>query len=67
MVIRVLGQNAANASRLVAEAVPALGADREACPCGCDRALDHALITAEKVRDAGMLAKLDAVARRVLS
>jgi 5'-methylthioadenosine phosphorylase len=67
MVIRVLGQNADNASRLVAEAVPALGADREACRCGCDRALDHALITAEKVRDGGMLAKLDVVAKRVLS
>jgi len=66
MVIRVLGQNADNARRLVAEAVPALGHDREACRCGCDRALDHALITAEKVRDAGMLRKLDAVAGRVL-
>ncbi len=66
MVIRVLGQNADNARRLVAEAVPALGEPREACRCGCDRALDHALITAEKVRDAGMLRKLDAVAKRVL-
>ncbi len=66
MVIRVLGQNADNARRLVAEAVPALGDDRGACRCGCDRALDHALITADKVRDAGMLAKLDAVAKRVL-
>ncbi len=67
MVIRVLGENADNARRLVAEAVPALGHARAACPCGCDRALDHALITAEKVRDAGLMQKLDAVARRVLS
>ncbi len=67
MVVRVLGQNADNARRLVAEAVPALGHDRGPCPCGCDRALDHALITADKVRDAGMLKKLDAVAGRVLS
>ena len=47
--------------------MPALGHDRGPCPCGCDRALDHALITADKVRDAGMLKKLDAVAGRVLS
>ncbi|MDE2333195.1 MAG: S-methyl-5'-thioadenosine phosphorylase [Rhodospirillales bacterium] len=67
MVVRVLGQNADNARRLVAEAIPALGQARGACPCGCDRALDHALITADKVRDAGLMQKLDAVAGRVLS
>lgn len=67
MVVRVLGQNAANASRLVAEAVPALGADRPPCPCGCNTALEHALITAADARDPTLMAKLDAVARRVLS
>lgn len=67
MVVRVLGRNAANASRLVAEAVPALGADRPPCPCGCNTALEHALITAADARDPTLIAKLDAVARRVLS
>ncbi len=66
MVIRVLGQNADNARRLVAEAVPALGHGRGTCPHGCDHALDHALITPPAARDAAFLAKLDAVAGRVL-
>jgi 5'-methylthioadenosine phosphorylase len=36
------------------------------CPCGCDRALTHALMTAPDKRDPDLLAKLDAVAGRVL-
>ncbi len=36
------------------------------CPDGCDRALDHALLTAPDRRDPALLAKLDAVAGRVL-
>ena len=36
------------------------------CPIGSDRALDVALITAPDTRDPAMLAKLDAVAGRVL-
>ncbi|MDP2334306.1 MAG: S-methyl-5'-thioadenosine phosphorylase, partial [Reyranella sp.] len=36
------------------------------CPHGCDRTLDHALITAPAARSAGMIAKLDAVAGRGL-
>ena len=36
------------------------------CPCGCDRALSHALMTAPDRRDPALLAKLDAVAGRVL-
>ena len=47
--------------------VPRLGAPRGPCPAGCDRALDHALITAPDKRDPDMLAKLDVVARRVLA
>jgi 5'-methylthioadenosine phosphorylase len=42
-------------------------ADRPAiCPEGTDRALDAALITAPEARDPAVLAKLDAVAGRVL-
>ena len=37
------------------------------CPQGCDRALDNALITAPEARDPALLAKLDAVAGRVLN
>ena len=64
-VIATLTANADNARRVVA-ALPAR-LDRPAtCPCGCDTALTHALMTAPDKRDPRMLAKLDAVAGRVL-
>ena len=44
-----------------------LGADRAPCPHGCDRALDFAIMTAPDKRDPALLAKLDAVAGRVLN
>lgn len=65
-VIRVLLENADKARELVRAVVPGLGAPRGPCPAGCDRALDHALITAPDKRDPALLAKLDAVAGRVL-
>ncbi len=43
-----------------------LGAERAPCPCGCDRALEFAIMTAPEKRDADLVAKLDAVAGRVL-
>jgi 5'-methylthioadenosine phosphorylase len=36
------------------------------CPSGCDRALEHALITAPGARSPDMIARLDAVAGRIL-
>jgi len=66
-VIKVLFANADRARALVKAVVPMLGADRGPCPAGCDRALDHALITAADKRDPALLAKLDVVARRVLA
>jgi 5'-methylthioadenosine phosphorylase len=65
-VVRVMGANAANAAKLVRAVIPAIGAPREACPAGCDRALDYALITPPAHRDPALLARLDAVAGRVL-
>jgi 5'-methylthioadenosine phosphorylase len=65
-VVKVLFSNADRARALVADVVPALGARRGSCPAGCDRALDHALITAPDRRDPALVAKLDAVAGRVL-
>ena len=65
-VVKVLFGNAEKARALVKTVVPMLGALRGPCPAGCDRALDHALITAPEKRDPDMLAKLDVVARRVL-
>ncbi len=66
MVVKVLLENADRARELVAAVVPSIGAPRGPCPAGCDRALDHALITAPEARDPGVLAKRDAGAGRVL-
>ncbi len=65
-VVRVLLENADHARSLVSALVPTLGASRPACPAGCDHALDNALITAPEARDPALMAKLDAVAGRVL-
>jgi 5'-methylthioadenosine phosphorylase len=66
-IIRVMTANAEKARALVREVVPALGGARGPCPHGCDRALEHALITAPASRDPALVARLDAVAGRVLS
>jgi 5'-methylthioadenosine phosphorylase len=66
-IIRVLTENAEKAKTLVSMVAPRLGGARPTpCPAGCDRALDHALITAPAARSPEMMAKLDAVAGRVL-
>jgi 5'-methylthioadenosine phosphorylase len=65
-VVRVLTGNAEKARAMLRAAIPALGGERAPCPHGCDRALDFALITAPEVRDPALLAKLDAVAGRML-
>jgi 5'-methylthioadenosine phosphorylase len=65
-IIRVLGENAAQARALVKDVVPALGARQGSCAEGCHTALATAIITAPAARDPDMVAKLDAVAGRVL-
>ncbi len=65
-IVRVLLDNAEKARALVADVVPALGATRGPCPAGCDRALEYALVTRPEHREPGLMAKLDAVAGRVL-
>src|SRR5712671_4010970 len=45
-IVRVLLENADRARNLVKAVVPRLGGGRSSCPAGCDRALEHALITA---------------------
>lgn len=64
-ILRVLGANAGNARATVA-GLPGLLGPAQPCPHGCDRALDHAILTAPDRRDPALLAKLDAVAGRVL-
>jgi 5'-methylthioadenosine phosphorylase len=65
-VIRVLGMNVEKAKRLVGRLARDFPRAHEPCPIGSDRALDVAVITAPEARDKALLAKLDAVAGRVL-
>src|SRR5271168_2473437 len=65
-IVSVLNANAAHASALIREVVPLLARHAGPCHQGCDHALEHALITAPERRDPGLLARLDAVAGRVL-
>lgn len=65
-VIAVVQANASAARGLVARLPDLLERDRGPCPHGCDRALTHAVMTAPEKRDPDLLAKLDAIAGRVL-
>ena len=65
-ILKTLGANSAHARHLIAGLPERLGADRQPCPHGCDRALEYALITAPDKRDPALVAKLDAIAGRVL-
>ena len=66
-IIHVLTDNAEKARKLVKDVAPALSTRPRACPHGCDRALDSALITPPEARERAILADLDAVAGRVLA
>ena len=65
-VIRVLQANVVKAQQLVTRLARNFPREHPKCPIGSDRALDVALITAPSARDPAMVAKLDAVAGRVL-
>lgn len=65
-IIKVLTGNADKGREMVRRLPALLGAERAPCPHHCDRALEYALMTAPEKRDPALLAKLDAVAGRVL-
>jgi 5'-methylthioadenosine phosphorylase len=65
-IIRVLQGNVATARRLIVRLARSLPRESEPCPAGSDRALEHAIMTAPEMRDPALLAKLDAIAGRVL-
>ena len=65
-VIQTLTANSSSAKSLISQLPALLDVTRTPCPHGCDRALEFALMTAPEKRDPDLLAKLDAVARRVL-
>ena len=64
---KILFANADNARALVRSVVPAIGQSRGPCPAGCDRALSYAIVTSAEQRNPALMAKLDAVAGRVLA
>jgi 5'-methylthioadenosine phosphorylase len=65
-VIKVVQENAARAAALIGRVLRDFPAEHEPCPAGSDRSLENAIMTHASARDPALLAKLDAVAGRVL-
>lgn len=65
-VVRILNGNADNARALLKKLAPLFGPQRTPSPLNIETTLDTALITAPEKRDPALVAKLDAIAGRVL-
>jgi 5'-methylthioadenosine phosphorylase len=65
-VIKVLGENVDKAHTLLERLARDFPREHPPCPIGSDRTLDVAIITPPHMREPTLLAKLDAVAGRVL-
>ena len=65
-IVKVLLDNADKGRLLVKRAIPELAKRTSPCSSGCHSALDAAIITSPEARDPEMVAKLDAVAGRLL-
>jgi 5'-methylthioadenosine phosphorylase len=65
-IIKILTKNSTKARGLIANLTDCLSPERSQCTQGCDTALDFAIMTAPEARDPVLIAKLDAVAGRVL-
>ncbi len=65
--IKVLMENAGKAARLITRFANDFPHQHPPCADGTDKALEVALITAPEARDPALVAKLDAVAGRVLN
>ncbi len=65
-VVKVLHENVDKAHRLIERLAHGFPREHPPCPIGSDRALDVAIITPREARDPALIAKLDAVAGRVL-
>lgn len=66
-ILRVMKGNSEKAARLIGRLAADFPRTHEACPIGSDRALEYAIITPPEARDPDLIAKLDAVAGRVLA
>ncbi|MEM0908819.1 MAG: S-methyl-5'-thioadenosine phosphorylase, partial [Pseudomonadota bacterium] len=65
-IIKTMHENGEAARNLVAEIARTMPAQRPPCPSGADTALEYAIITQKDAMDKNLVAKLDAVAGRVL-
>jgi 5'-methylthioadenosine phosphorylase len=65
-VVATMGQNSGKAKRLVLRLAASMPQAHLPCPAGSDRSLTHAIMTAPDYRDPTILAKLDAIAARIL-
>ena len=65
-VVKVMHDNADKAAALLTRVAPLLGPERKPSPAFIEHALETAIMTAPDARDPKLLAKLDAVAGRVL-
>jgi 5'-methylthioadenosine phosphorylase len=65
-VLAVMKSNTEKAQALVLQLAKNFPREHQPCPIGSDRALDVALITAPEARDPARVAKLEAIAGRVL-
>ena len=66
-IIKTLMGNSEKGRVLAAGLPERLGAERHVCDHGCDRALEFAVMTQPDKRDPDLVAKLDAVAGRILN
>ena len=66
-ILKVLGDNREKAARLVARFARDFPRQHPECPAGSETALDFAILTPPEHRDPDLMAKLDAVAGRVLA
>ena len=66
-VLATLRGNGTKARDLISGLPAMLGQSRKNCSTGCDHALDHAIMTTQNSRDPKLIAKLDAIAGRVLT
>jgi 5'-methylthioadenosine phosphorylase len=65
-VLEIVRVNAKKAAQLVARVARDFPVEREPCPAGSHRALEHAIMTAPAQRDPDLVRKLDAIAGRIL-
>jgi 5'-methylthioadenosine phosphorylase len=65
-ILATMHANVAHARTLLEHVIPTLAGERAQCTQGCDRALEFAVMTAPEKRDRALVAKLGAVAGRVL-